>query len=442
MEGTNDFQQRIPNPSIAGYDRAVKELFAPYNNDLFNSFTMLLNGINQTLVESKRFTNPLRELLKPAIRFGNTERHIAVKYLEAHSYRADDETLLKLELPEFREFFYSVNEPRRYEFSWTVWDLERAFADPDGYGYNDLLNATIDQMISSNEYDQMNIMVNMFAVANQNMPLHKVNLTAAPTTKATAMELLQKVRAIAGRMQFPSTLYNQIDIPVFENPDTLIFWCTPETLSMIDVYALSELFNVDRAEVRYRIVVIPEFPIPNVYAALTSEDFIYGREVGYGVEPPFYNPANRSYKYYLFDSEMIGVNPVANCALFTTEAATVPATVTMTPSGILFDPDTATVKPGDTVQTHIYLQGSVSGDSEGLIGVEPDAATYKVSCARSTTPVQLNNRTFVDDYGILHIQKTGLQDGDVITITATASYINPSGSTSTYTDTFAATIDI
>lgn len=403
---------------------------------------MLLNGINQTYVESKRFTNPLRELLKPATRFGSSERHVAVNFLKARSAVRDSEQLLKLELPEYREWFYSVSEPRRYAFNWDVWDLERAFADPDGYGYNDLLNATIDQMISSNEYDQMNIMVNMFAYADHHMGLHRVNLSAAPTTKDKAMELLQKVRAVAGRMQFPSTLYNQIDIPVFENPDTLVFWCTPETLSMIDVYALSELFNVDRAEVRYRIIVIPEFPIPNVYAALTSEDFIYGREVGYGVEPPFYNPETRTYKYYLWDSEMIGINPCANCALFTTEAATVPATITMTPSGIVFNPDTATAAPGDKLQTHIYLQGSVSGDSAGLIGVEPDAATYSIVGARSTTPLKLNYNTFVDDFGILHIQKSGLADGDTITVTATAAYINPSGSTSTYTDDLVVTIDI
>lgn len=441
LEGTNDFQQRIPNPEVNGYAATIDALFAPYNNDLFNSFTMLLNGINQTYVESKRFTNPLRSLMKPSIRFGNTERHVAVKYLKAHAARPDDETLLKMELPEFREFFYSVSAPRRYEFSWPRYELERAFADPDGYGYNDLLNATLDQMISSNEYDQMNIMLQMFAEGDARLGgLHRVQVDQ-PTDKAKAQDLLMKVRATAGKMKFPSTLYNNIDIPVFESPETLVFWATPDVLASIDVLALADLFNIDRAEVKYRIIEIPEFPIPNVVAALTSEDFIYCREVGYGVEPPFYNPATRSYKYYLFDSEMIGVNPVANCVLFTTDSSTSIPTITQTVTGIAFSPDSGNIEPGGTLQLKLALAGTISDNIDDLIEVEPDAATFAITGVDGdSAPLDLNSRTFVDKYGVLHLQKSGVAAGDTLTITATAAYLNPSGSTTSYSDEFTATV--
>lgn len=441
LEGTNDFQQRIPNPEVNGYAATIDALFAPYNNDLFNAFTMLLNGINQTYVESKRFTNPLRSLMKPSIRFGNTERHVAVKYLKAHAARPDDETLLKLELPEFREFFYSVSAPRRYEFSWPRYELERAFADPDGYGYNDLLNATLDQMISSNEYDQMNIMLQMFAEGDARLGgLHRVQVSQ-PTDKDKAQDLLMKVRATAGKMKFPSTLYNNIDIPVFESPETLVFWATPNVLASIDVLALSELFHIDRAEVKYRIIEIPEFPIPNVVAALTSEDFIYCREVGYGVEPPFYNPGTRSYKYYLFDSEMIGVNPVANCVLFTTDASTSIPTITQAVTGIAFSPDSGNIKPGGTLQLKLALAGTITNNIDDLIEVEPDAATFTITGVDSNSaPLELNSKTLVDKYGVLHLQKSGVAAGDTLTITATAAYLNPSGSTTSYSDDFTATV--
>ena len=48
-------------------------------------------------------------------------------------------------------------------------------------------------------------------------------------------------------------------------------------------------------------------------------------------------------------------------------------------------------------------------------------------------PVELNSRTYVDEYGILHVQKSGLSTGTVITVTAKSAYINPSGSTTEYT---------
>ena len=118
LEGSNAFQQRIPNPETAGYARCVEELFSPMNNDLYNEFCGMLVGLMGTYVDSKLFENPLRSLKKPAARFGNSERHVAVKYLQAHAYKFDDETLLKVEAPEYVEWFYSVQTPRRYEFSW------------------------------------------------------------------------------------------------------------------------------------------------------------------------------------------------------------------------------------------------------------------------------------------------------------------------------------
>lgn len=441
LSGTNSFQQRIPNPAVSAYANVVQELFAPMNNDLFNEFSGLLNGLMGTYIESKRFMNPLRELKKPAAEWGNTERHVAVKYLQAHAGRFDDETLLKVEKPEFVEWFYSVAEPRRYEFSWSKQELARAFA-ADGYGYDDLLAGTITQMLTSAEVDEMYIMLQMFAEADKRMGgLYRYHLSAAPSDEATSKELLKGIRATAGRMRFPSMLYNHIPVPVFENPETLIVWVTPEVDATLDVDALAAVFNMDKADIQFRKIIVPEFPLPNVYAAITSEDFIYYRDFMTGLEPPFYNPGNRTMKYYYWANAMIGVNPAANCVLFTTEANTSIPTVTMTPSGLSFTPNSATVSPGDEVQLHLDFTGSVSNDSTGLIGVEPDAATYKVAAVTSLDePVPLNSRTYVDNYGVLHIQKTGLSSGDVITVTATAAYVNPSNSTSSYTATFTATV--
>ena len=441
LSGSNMFQQRIPNPATSAYADVIQNLFAPMNNDLFNEFSGLLNGLIGTYIESKRFFNPLRELKKPAIMWGNTERHVAIKYLQAHAGKWDDETLLKVERPEFVEWFYSVAEPRRYEFSWSRQELARAFA-ADGYGYDDLLSGTITQMLSSAEYDEMMIMLQMFAEADRRMGgLYRYNLSAAPSNETTAKELLKGIRSVAGRMKFPTMNYNHIDVPVYENPDTLIVWTTPEVNACLDVDALSAVFQLDKAEIQYRVIEIPEFPIPNVYAAITSEDFIYYRDFMTGLEPPFYNPGNRTLKYYYWANGMIGVNPAANCVLFTTDAATVIPTVTVTPSGFAFSPDSAIVYPGDDIQLHYSLTGSVSNDSTGLIGVEPDSATFKIAAVDSNSAAKpLNARTYVDDYGVLHIQKSGLTTGDVITITATATYTNPSGSTSTYTDDFVATV--
>lgn len=439
LEGSNDFQQRIPNPSVNGYANAVEHLFDPMNHDLFNQFANMLVGMMGTYVESKLFENPLRELKKPAREFGNTERGVAVKYLQAHSPKVDDETLLKLEKPEFREWFYSVSPGRRYEFSWSIYEMKRVFNDPDGYGYDELLSATLTQMRSSDNYDEMMAMIQMFAEGDARLGrLFRRNISAVPTNKATGQELLAKVKADARRMTFPTMLFNHVDIPVFEtlgDNASLIFWCTPEVDAAISVFALADLFNMSEANVTYRKIVIPEFPIPNVYAALTSEDFIYARDVWYGIEPPFYNPANRTYKYYLFHDQMLGVNPVANCILYTTDEESTIPTVTMSATGLIFNNDEPTVSLGGTVKLNLELQGNVNGSS-GKIAVEPDAATFEIAAIRPgeiTEPVPLNSRTYIDNYGVLHVQKSGLAIGDIIVVTATSAYINPSNTTTEYT---------
>lgn len=455
LEGSNDFQQRLVDPA-ASYSRYVEELFQPYNGDLFNQFANMLVGLMGTYVESKLFENPLRELKKPASQWGNTERGVAVKYLESHCMDSSDEMLLKVERPEFREWFYSVGKPRQYRFSWSKYELQRVFAQGDSYAFDDLLSATLTQMYSSDNYDEMNLMIQMFAEADNRIGgLYRYHLSAAPTTEATGKELLTGIRATAGRMKFPTMLYNHIDIPVFESPETLVLWVTPETLANLDVQTLSAVFQLDKADIKYRIIEIPEFPIPNVYAALTSEDFVYCRDVWYGVEPPFYNPQNLTYKYVLNHSEMVGVNPVANCCLFTTDAATVIPTISVVPSAIAFgsssDPITEGSAPiGKAIKLpRIVLSGTVS-EGAAEIEVKPDNALFEIACTRTTeaddpedpdivTAVPLNKRTYIDQDAVLHIQKTGLEVGDVITVTAKSSYINPSGVTPSITP---ATLDL
>lgn len=437
LEGSNDFQQRVPNPTINGMSASVDAIFDPYNNDLYNAFTKLLNGIMMTYVYSRRFENPLRSMKQPTREFGNVERRVAVDYLKAHTY-GQTETLLKSEIAKYEEWFFSVNYRTRYEFSWPRADLKRAFAE-DGYGFNELLAATLDAQISSDQYDEMNTMIQMFAEAEGRWGLFKVD-TNIPTDKSSMESLAVAIRTYANRFKFPSKYYNAIDVPCFETPETLVLWVTPEIDALMDIAWLANVFNMSVAELAYRKVVIPEFPIPGVCAALTSEDFVYMRDVEYGVYP-FWDPETLTDKYYLHHWAAVGANPAAMCVLFGDLTNSTIPTVDIVPSAFTFSPDAINVAPGSVTQLHYALTGSVSNDSAGLIGVEPDSAIFEVSAANSGTPVPLNSKTFVDEYGRLHVQKSGLTAGDVITVTATATYLDPSGITSgPFTDTLTATI--
>ena len=433
----NDFQQRIPNPQISSYSSTIEKLFDPMNGDMFNEFCGLLNGITATYVDIKRFENPLAILKKPSNwQFGSSERHLAVHYLQGHSPRFDAEDLLRVERPEFEEWFYSLNYENRYEFSWSRYEIKQAFA-ADGYGYDDLLSATITQMLSSAAYDEMNTMLQTFAEADNRLGgLYRYHISAEPTDEATAKELLVGIRAVAGRMKFPSTRYNSLPVPVHTDGSRLVLYVLPEVMANLDVMALASVFQLQKAdpsEIAYRIIEVPEFPIPNVYAILADEDFIYWRDYMTGMEPPFYNPGNRTMKYYYFASAAVGANPAAPVCVFTTDAATTIPTVTQSVTGMTLTAEESTVKLGGSVKLTVALTGSMS-PADTILTVQPNSAIYSLAAVDGDSePVELNSRTYVDEYGILHVQKSGLATGTVITVTAKSAYINPSGSTTEYT---------
>ena len=133
------------------------------------------------------------------------------------------------------------------------------------------------------------------------------------------------------------------------------------------------------------------------------------------------------------------MTPAVPAVLFTTgDATTVPIiTQTVTGLNLTAENDVDSVAPGDTLRLMVDLQGTIT---DGL-AVRPDAATFELSAEKPATasvaavPRALNSRTRVDNYGVLHVQRTGLTKGDVIHIKATAAYTNPSGTTNAYTAT-------
>ena len=81
------------------------------------------------------------------------------------------------------------------------------------------------------------------------------------------------------------------------------------------------------------------------------------------------------------------------------------------------------------------LQGTISGGN-GAVEVSPDAVTYELGGTAT-----LNGKTYVDRSNVLHIQKTGLTASDTIIVTATSTYVNPSGATTAYTKSVTITIE-
>lgn len=445
-ENTNDAQQRLTNGTQTSMKNTINNIFDPMNQMLYNSFSSwLINRIGMTKVHSSEWTNPLAVFKGEKLIWGQTIQEIAPKWIKAHSYMDDKETLLKVHRPEVEECFHSVNRQEYYPVSINREELRMAFTDT--YGLDSLVSSVMSTPVNSDNYDEYEAMKELLSYYEDSWGMYKIQVPTDGTDEENAKWLLKSFQTMAKKLAFPSTLYNAgviNDIPVFEkDPSKLVLLTTPEVNASLNVDALAVLFNVDRAEVPYRIVIVDEFPIDGVQAILTTEDFFVFHDYVYDTTS-FFNPETLTTNYYLHHWEVLSLSPFVPCICYTTKTGTLNATVTETFSSIELT-GKQSAEPGEIVPLTVTVKGKLEADVPGVdydnMTVAPTAATYEVSAEIPATvdedgetvepaePIQLNTRTFVDRLGRLHIQKSGLKSGDVLTVTATSTYTNPSGTT-------------
>ena len=443
LNGTNDFQQRIPDPTQHGIDATMDALFDPMNKAYYNQFVdSLIMRIGYTYVNQQSFSNPLKVFKKNKLMYGNSVQEMVPKWIRAHSYVDDAEDVFKMARPDVATWYHSQNRRDRYDITINEQELRTAFTD--SYGLNKLVAAFMNTPMNADEYDEYRIMLQLLAFYDNKWGFYKHHLSAAPTDEATGKEFLTAVRSYAGKLRFPNTIYNCNaieDVPVFVKPSELVLLLTPDTQAAIDVNTLASVFQLDKADIKYRTVEVDEFPMPNVVAILTTEDFFQCYDTVYETTS-MYNPKTLGTNYFLHHWGIYSVSPFVPAIAFTTDAATSVTTVTQKVTAISATIDNATPDLGESTAIHAKLTGTL--DPTGVAGIEvsPNAATYEVTVTRksgsSTVPVS-SPATRVDEYGVLHVSNR-LQYGDVINVAVKSTYVNPSGATTPLTASVTATV--
>lgn len=444
LSGTNDYQQRVPAPDVADMAATSKFLFDPMNRRYLNEFMdSFVNRVGQQVVHNNEWENPLAQFKRASRQYGSAIQESAIKWIKAHSYDVDDNVLFELAKPEAAVWYHTVNREARYDITIEMPDLRKAFLDE--YGLNALINSILTVPRNSDNYDEYLSMMQQVAYYEKIWGFFKHNVSAAPTDEATGKEFLTAVRADAMKLAYPTAYYSPVSahygIPVFAKFPELVLFITADAMASVDVNTLAGIFNLDKAELRYRTVVVPELPIPNAFALLTTDQFFVCSDYVYANES-FYNPKNLATNYYLHHWEIVSISPFVPAILYTTDTGTDISTVTQSVTGLSITADPATVKPGGTSALTVDLTGTVT-DNDAGIDVKPDAVYWSISAetaAAEGVPIALNSRTYVDRDFTLHVQKSDLEAGNVLHVTGTSVYVNPSGDTEQKTKTVDITI--
>lgn len=450
LNQTSDFQQRIPNPTQAGVAQSFDKLFDYGNGRYLNQFIdSFINLIGEQILRTREWENPLRAFKGGRLSYGSVIQEAAPKWIRAHAYDDEDLDLLRMARPEFAVWYHSVNRQDKYKI--TLNREELRMAARDDYGLNNYAQSVIGIPINSDNYDEYLLMKNLISEYDRRWGFYRQQLSAAPTDEATGKELLTGLRTMASLLKFPSTQYNasDMDVPVFAATDELVLLIDAKTMASLDVNTLASVFQLDRADIQYRTVVLDSLPVPGACALLTTEDFFVVRDYVYETDS-FYDPNTLNTHYFLHHWEVVSASPFVPAILFGTFDSTALPTVTQTVTGLNLATSADTVARGGTVQLQPTLTGTLTADpadsvNPEALGIEvaPDACTWSLTAATAADggdPVQLNTRTYVDRLGRLHVQKSGIAAGNVITVTATSTYTNPDGETQTYQATASVTV--
>lgn len=191
LNGTNDYQQRVPDPTQSNVSQTMKCLFSPMNGNLYNQFIdSFVNLIGQQRVNQSIWENPLTPFKGASLQYGSTIQESAPRWIKAHAYDDAAEDLLRMERPEFAVWYHSMNRQDKYPISVVKPEIQQAFRDE--YGLNRIINSIMNTPINSDNYDEYLLMLNLIAEYEHRWGFFKHNLSAFPTDEATARNFLPR----------------------------------------------------------------------------------------------------------------------------------------------------------------------------------------------------------------------------------------------------------
>lgn len=362
-EASTNYQEYIPYATPdAESIRAIGATLMDYPA-LMNEFLPALIGrIGKVAVTSRLYRNPLAVLKKGILDYGETVEDIFIAMAEPYEYDPEDaeETLYKRYKPDVKSAFYVINYRKFYPVTIQEQDLRRAFLSPDTL--TDFYTRIIEQLYTGAYADEF--LATKYMIA-RNILDGKLYAEPIPdTVKGVA----QTIRAISNKFTFLSKEYNIAGVATYSDRINQYILVNADFDAALDVEVLAYAFNMNKADVTARKIVIDSFgaldtarlaklfandpnyeeisakdleTLNDVAAVLIDENFvqIYDNLLTIRDEK---NGKGLYTNYFLHNWKTFAVSPFANCAVLTPGTPTV-TSVTVTPS-------TATAKVGDTLQ--------------------------------------------------------------------------------------------
>lgn len=435
------FQTRIPSATQGNIRNAVDTMRNfPYLRDEFTG--VLIQRLIGLYVQHADWDDPLKLIGSPRTlrRYGSTYEQAAVGLVKARTRNFNKEYLGDDVYGRYSLPTASVFHPLTFDHYYPVTIPEDALLTAfDGEsGMSDYISEIMNAPILSDRNDMYLMKTQTFAEYARKGGFYRVHtpdVGRAESTETDAKGLLRLIQQMANELKAsPMSAmprYNAMSWVTPWRDSEAILFATPQVIAALNVEALAAAFNIDKVNVPYRIIPIPEdmFGIGGkggkVQAVLTTEDFFFCWDEMLETTNSPVNPIDGTRNIFYKHRGSITPNPFANAILFWTgegsnESVTLPdASSASTPTFALrvrkYGQPSITpqnVSRGDLVQ----VVSTITSANKETATFQPTGIKYAVEGATSQF-------TTIDNDGIL---RCGLDEtAETLKVTAQATYINP-----------------
>lgn len=330
-----EYQNRIPEATQANIAETIDTLWS-YQAGRNQVVDALVNRIGLVLFQNTLWTNPLAPFKIGALNQGETIEEVMNGLLEAVDYDFDRDELEKEVFGnhpfETQTSFHKVNRRDRYAFTVNQPGLRLALLNNE---LGSFLSNVMSMPQTSDQNDEFLLMTNLFREVDKADGYFTVNVpdVGVPTSgTAESRALLRRIREFNNTLPFISRLYNPAGMPVAANPEDLILITTANADAAMDVEALAGAFQIDKAEVKNRKVVLPEryLGIQGVQAILTTRKFFVVADNLIETTSQF-NPAKLTTNFWLHHWQVISASRFAPLVMFNSERPSTTISTTLAP---------------------------------------------------------------------------------------------------------------
>lgn len=273
-----NYQNAVPEATNeAGVIRQIGAVLI--DNPLFyNEFVNgLINRIGKVIFASDQYwENPLGWVNKGVLDYGEHVEEIFVDIAKPHQFdpAVAEAEWMKREVPDVKAVFHTLNYTKFYKSTIQMIDIRKAFINVSGV--DRLVNEIIGSMYKGARYDLYQATRYLIAINMWNGYVTGIKVDA-PTTIENIENITAVARAIRSELEYPTRKYNTMKV-LNETPiDRLRFFVSTTFDAVMDVKVLANAFNMEKAEMLGRKVILP----PWVDLDVDRLDMLFANEPGY-----------------------------------------------------------------------------------------------------------------------------------------------------------------